>query len=326
MKGALEETTVLRGAFGTVRTAFDEPMTAAEMTKRPWVRRASYLVLFVAVVFIGDRLISFGAMKLVQQSKNQFVRMYEGKYPANFLFLGNSRVDRNFNFEKIREVTGKSCLNLGLGGNHTLIAEVLLKDFVERYGNPELVVVELSHSTANPYTMGEMGIFSYCSTNMQALGKIIDPTYAGFESIFHSLRFNNQAFWRLSSEVFSEPPTRLLNNTIPAEIINQWQHGEHVEMPIYQKNLEALTRICQYADARQIRLRLVIGPYWKEFRKGWSNYDAWKAALQKAAGKHEILDYSEVFFDHAEYFNDEMHLNATGAACFTRKLVEEKVL
>jgi hypothetical protein len=70
----------------------------------------------------------------------------------------------------------------------------------------------------------------------------------------------------------------------------------------------------------------VIGPYWKEFRKGWSNYDEWKAALQKAAGKHEILDYSEAFFDHAEYFNDEMHLNATGAACFTRKLVEEKVL
>src|SRR4030095_1434495 len=176
-----------------VRLEFEEQTVEAEGKNGKWFRRATCVVLFLAVVFVGDRLVSFGAMKLIQNSKNQFVRMYQGKVAANFVFLGNSRVDRNFDFEKMNQMTGKSCLNLGLRGNHMLISEVLLKDFVQRYGKPELVVIELSHSTASPYTVGEMGIFSYCSTNMQALAKSIDPTYATFASVFHSLRFNNQA-------------------------------------------------------------------------------------------------------------------------------------
>src|ERR1700733_6299620 len=109
------------------RPRIEEPTKATEIMRTPWLKRASYLLVFLAVVFVGDRLVSYGAMKLIQQSKNKFVRMYEGKYPANILFLGNSRVDRNFNFEKIHEMTGKRCLNLGLGGNHMMITEVLFK-------------------------------------------------------------------------------------------------------------------------------------------------------------------------------------------------------
>ena len=151
------------------------------------VRIASYIVVFVAVVLLGDRLVSFLAAKIVRQSHNQFVRLYEGKVPSDTVFLGNSRVDRNINFGKVHELTGRVCLNLGLGGNHMLISEALLKDYVRIYGNPKLVVIELSHSTVTPDSMGEMGIFSYCSTNMQTLARQIDPTYAAFESVFKSL-------------------------------------------------------------------------------------------------------------------------------------------
>ena len=102
---------------------------------------------------------AFSAETVIQHSQNQFVRMYEGKYPADILFLGNSRVDRNIAFDRVYELTGKSCLNLALGGNHMLISEALLKDFVQRYGNPQLVVVELSHSTVRTNSMGEMRNF-----------------------------------------------------------------------------------------------------------------------------------------------------------------------
>src|SRR5690242_18969355 len=95
-----------------VRREFEERTTKAEANGN-WFRRATNLLLFLAVVFVGDRLVSLGAMKLIQKSKNQFVRMYQGSTAANSLFLGNSRVDRNFDFQKIHEMTGRSCLNLG---------------------------------------------------------------------------------------------------------------------------------------------------------------------------------------------------------------------
>jgi hypothetical protein len=283
-------------------------------------------VVFLTVVFCGDRFVAFSAEKVIEHSQNQFVRMYEGKYPANILFLGNSRVDRNIAFDRVHELTGKSCLNLALGGNHMLISEALLKDFVERYGNPQLVVVELSHSTVRTNSMGEMGIFSYCSTNMNALAKTTDPTYTAFESIFKSLRFNSPAFWRLSAEAFTEPPARLLQNTIPPDLAKEWQKGGPVELPIIKANMEALGRICAYADAKNMPIRLLIGPYWKEFKKRIVNFDAWKTALQKAAGQHYIYDYSGAFSEHTDFFNDEMHLNAAGANEFSNKLVAEKVL
>ena len=90
--------------------------------------------------------------------------------------------------------------------------------------------------------------------------------------------------------------------------------------------MEALSRICAYADAKNIPIRLLIGPYWKEFRKRIVNFEPWKARLQEAAGQHHIYDYSEAFSEHTDFFNDEMHLNAVGANEFSQKLVAEKVL
>jgi hypothetical protein len=90
--------------------------------------------------------------------------------------------------------------------------------------------------------------------------------------------------------------------------------------------MEALKRICNYTDKRNIQIKLIISPSWKEFKKAISNYELWKSTLQKAAGGHSIHDYSDLFFEHSEYFNDQMHLNATGADHFVQKLVEDKVL
>lgn len=286
----------------------------------------SYVCIFAAVIFLGDRLLAFLATQVVRHSRNQFVRMYEGKLPAKILFLGDSRIDRNIDIQKANQLTGKLCLQLGLGGNSVLISEVLLKDFVQRYGKPEVVVIELSHTTANPDSMGEMRVFSYCSINITALAKRIDPTYARFESVFKILRFNDPAFWRLSMEAFMAPASRLLDNTIPQEIQNRWKDGHQIKFPIFKKNMKALGRICNYAAMNDITIRFVIGPSWREFKNGISNYEQWKSELQKAVGQYIIHDYTELFFDHSEYFDDEMHLNVHGADHFVQKLVEDKIL
>jgi hypothetical protein len=286
----------------------------------------SYICLFLTVLFLGDRFLFYTALSIVQHSRNQFVRMYEGKLPADVLILGDSRADRNISTRELQDLTGKRCLNLGLGGNSVLISETLLKDFVQRYGKPERVLIELSHTTADPYSMGEMRIFSYCSPNIAALAKQLDPTYSLFECIFKCLQFNDPAFWRLAAELLGEPAPRLLENTIPPEIINKWKDGHHIDLPIIRNNMEALTRICQYSESKDIRIELLIGPSWEGFRNGIANYEEWKSALVRVVGIHFIHDYSRVFFDHPEYFNDTIHLNAIGADRFAEILVKDKIL
>jgi hypothetical protein len=290
------------------------------------MRKARCIGLFLAVVFLGDRLLSFSAARIVECSKNAFVRMYERKNSADVVFLGNSRVDRNIDYEEFARLTGRRGLNLGLGGNHLLIAEALLKDFVQRYGNPEFVVVELSCSIVEPCSMGEMQIFSYYSTNMEALARSIDPTYTAFEKLFKCLRFNNPAFWRLAAECIREPSDRRLRHTIPPEKISQWRNGRRVEHPVYEKNVEALKRICEFADSRNITVVLMIAPYWQNYRDAIVNFESWKGQLQAGARKHPIHDYSDLFREQSEFFNDEMHLNSTGAKNFVVRLISDKVL
>ena len=292
------------------------------------MRVALSIILFLLTVFIGDRVLAYSARTIVRQSHNQFARMYEGKERADILFFGDSRVDRNISYPKARELTGKTCLNLGLGGNSVLISEALLKDYVERYGNPTMAVIEVSHSTVNPASLGEMRIFTYCSANIRDIEHRANPTFAAFEDIFTSLRFNDPAFWRLAIEAVEPPANRLLYNKIPDVLVKKWQ-GPNVQAgnrAIYRENLEALGRICAFADSRGIQLRLIISPAWHDFRRAIANFDEWKAALQQAAGQHPIHDYSDVFVAHPDYFNDEMHLNVAGADALVQKLVEDKVL
>lgn len=250
--------------------------------------------------------------------------MYEGRNPANIIFLGDSRVDRNVSYKYLEEKTGRRCLNLGLGGNNVKISEILLKDYIERYGKPQLVVIDLGHSMVKPNSMGEMRIFSFWSQRMAELAYSIDPVYAQFEYIFSILLFNDPSFWRLFLEIFRVNQSRLLNNTIPKVQIDKWRNeGNNEVLPVYKENMEALSRICSYVNSENIRLRLLISPIWNDYKKSIINYSAWKSEIKNSVGKYKIYDYSEAFNQNTKYFNDVLHLNKTGAKIFTELLIDD---
>ena len=54
-------------------------------------------------------------------------------------------------------------------------------------------VTPVAADLLDPATLGEMRIFTYCSTNIQALARKTDPTFSAFETVFTSLRFNDPA-------------------------------------------------------------------------------------------------------------------------------------
>ncbi len=290
------------------------------------MRIVAICLVFVATVFIGDRVVSSGAKQVVEHSRNPFARLFFSTNKADILLLGDSRVDRNISLESIRGLTGKAPMNLGLGGNNPLISEALLRDYLRLHGKPELVIVELGHSTVDPRALGEMRIFSFCSTNIARLARTAQPVYSAFSNVFASLQFNDPAFVRVAADVFGDPTPRLLHNRIPLEIVNRWKSARPMQRTIYAENMQALKRLVELSNQEHFRLEFILSPCWGDFRKAIANYDEWKNAMQQAVGSRQIHDYTDAFNDFPELFNDELHLNAGGAERFVQQLLADKVL
>jgi hypothetical protein len=283
------------------------------------------LFAFIAMVFLGDRCLAWIAGNVVKRSQNTFVKMYEGKAKADVLLLGNSRMDRNVDPAQLKTKTGLTALNLGLGGNHTLISECLFFDYISRYGPPQLLLIEVTQTVDSPADLGEMGVFANESPRLASLIERMDPTFATARKLFHCLTFNNDTFWRLLSEVVSAPKSRLLTKTLSNEELERLAQKGALEWPEIKENMEALSRITKFAAENQIPTRLFIAPMWTEFKRNISNFDEWKVAVQKAA-KQPVLDYSDIFSDRRELFNDGNHLNSAGAAALLDRMEADRAL
>lgn len=287
------------------------------------MRRVIPVAVFLATVFAGDWLISRVARGLVERSQNPIVRMLRGEQPSDVVFLGDSRIDRNIDFAHVQARTGLRPLNLGLGGNSMVVSEALLRDYLDRYGPPTAVVVELGQTTVDPQSMGEMRVLACLSTNLLGVACAVDPWYSRGERVFGTLRFNDASFWRLAAEALQPPTPRTLTNRIPAVVVREWSGERRVDRPLYPENFAALRRICELADQHHFRLALIIGPCWPGYRRAIVNFAGWRDALQSVAGSRPLADYSLCFGEEADVYNDELHLNAQGAVRFVDRLLAD---
>lgn len=285
------------------------------------MRRALlYAAAFAAIVISGDRLLSLGCDFIVRQSQNRFAQMYAKNLQSNALLLGNSRMDRNLNSDVFQSTTGLRPLNLGLGGNHPCTSEALLLDYVDIYGPPKLMLIEVTQAVDSPQLMGEMMLFTSFSHRLQANAENADPKFMFFRRFFHVLTYNNDTFWRLASECFRTPPRRSLQNVISDAEINLLRNTPSTAWPVIPENLAALSRMLAFAHSRGIAVYFFIAPMWPDYRANIRNFKQWKASLQNALPATHLLDFSELYDQNRSFFNDGNHLNQAGSVAFTQHL------
>ena len=89
-------------------------------------------------------------------------------------------------------------------------------------------------------------------------------------------------------------------------------------------NLAALGRMVAFCEARDVPVRLIVGPYLPVYLDKVANYDAWLASVQAAVGEDvEIWDYSDRI-DDLSGFSDRIHLNLEGSKMLVPYLVEDR--
>jgi hypothetical protein len=270
------------------------------------------LILFCGTLFAGDRLGAMALHQLLDQSKNRFVRLYNGGETNSIVIIGNSRADRHFPPSLLAAISGKSVLNLGLGSVTTLVSETLLADFIEHNGPPALVIVEPTNLAVENTGVSDLRLFATYSDRLRAIIKQQTPRLYWAGELSHLFRFNNPMLVRVLKNIRRAPGDRLLHATITPELLARLE-GEKPKPMINQlENEAALSRIVRLSKQHGFPLHMVIAPYLPG--NGPPNVDAWINQLRVRYGARvAIWNYANAI-DGVEYFTDRLHLNAGGVA------------
>ena len=156
---------------------------------------------FLVLLVIGDRLIGAGLSALVSQSGNRFVAIYNDAGPVDVLVLGNSRADLHFSPHMIAAQTGMTSRNLGLGGISTVMSEALLRDHLDAYGPPKVLIIEPSNIITDPDRVGDMRLFAPWSPRIAGLVRADTPEFYWAGKLSSLFNFNTDMFTRVINDL-----------------------------------------------------------------------------------------------------------------------------
>jgi hypothetical protein len=273
---------------------------------------AKFLLVFLLAFVIGDRAGSALLYRLVSLSDDRFVKLYLGKLPADIVIIGNSRAADQFPPSLMANRLGVPVVNLGFGGFSMLMSEVLLRDYVERNGRPQLLVVEPTCLTVSPDEVGDMGLFTIFSERINQLVKAREPKIYYSQQAFRLFTYNNENFARVLYNVFRPREDRLHEGSITPELVRIVRERRSIRLTNHPDNELALDGVLRFAREEGIDVAIVASPYLREQLHNIANYKDWLAALERHAGGNvKLWDYAALF-DEPHLFKDSVHLNTQG--------------
>ena len=233
------------------------------------------------------------------------------------VFFGSSRVVNNIDCKLITELTGKSCLNMGVMGstskNDAIIFEILLKNnkiekafFQVDYKYNNLILGKRYAAELVPFE--ENIVVDHYLRESRA-----DNWLWYFPFYKYMVNDKVLGFRRTYSTVIKHSNKRGLYGFRPVIGVGT---DINVGLPIsYTKNSNSyLYENINGSDG--VAIHYFTAPFCKDIR----NRDAMQV-LNSFFDNY--VDYTKIYDDKQEYFNDCLHLNNVGASSFSKLLAEE---
>lgn len=307
--------------------------------KRPLI----YVLLFLAVVYAGDRSLAAMLDWVLFHSNARYSRLYEGRATAEIVVLGNSRGKHSFHAPSMEKELGVSVINLSYNALATELAAPLLEDYLEHNDKPKLLIVEVSNVRMSPEVITELKPYTGRSTRLAELLKREQPEAYFATHVSHLYRLNGEMIFQNLRSFRSSDQGYIQRNIMTQELIDRVEQTDAYTFPeaisfppalakdeqakkrleYLHNNLDALRKIVAAAQRENIELRLVIAPYWPAYRRKITNWDEVMAEIQQAAGAETPLwDYSLALEERTD-FADRVHCNANGAAKLLERMKED---
>lgn len=233
------------------------------------------------------------------------------------VFFGSSRVVNNIDCKLITELTGKSCLNMGVMGstskNDAIIFEILLKNnkiekafFQVDYKYNNLILGKRYAAELVPFE--ENIVVGHYLRESRA-----DNWLWYFPFYKYMVNDKVLGFRRTYSTVIKHSSKRGLYGFRPVIGVGT---DINVGLPIsYTKNSNSyLYENINGSDG--VAIHYFTAPFCKDIKT--------RDAMQVLNSFFDnYVDYTKIYDDKQEYFNDCLHLNNVGASSFSKLLAEE---
>ena len=257
--------------------------------------------------------------------------MYYQDADAEILLLGNSR-GLMFYQPEVEKLTNKKSFNFSYNGMPIQMGEALVKDYLDKYKKPELLLLDITCADRNNSALiAGMSAYAPESPRLQDLIQQVNPTAAGAAKLTHLFRYNSEIWQRAMRYIKGSDETWLNDREINQFMIDQ----AVVENPLdftfsSEKELKPedlmnnIKSIVDYAKGKNIKVRLVVNPYFPPFFNRSNGFDNWKNKVEKTVGQ-KIYDYSTALKE-AKYFTDYQHCNKVGSIEYLKLLKADGLL
>lgn len=279
------------------------------------MKHLAWYSAFLVLLILGDRAAGLFLQKQADGSQFRYSRLYRGDAGAEILLLGNSR-GLSFFQPHIEQITGKTTCNLSYNGLPMDVAKCLVLDYLDRHTAPQVLLLDITIcDRANDELLANFLCYSKHSLRLDTLIHRKTPKvwWGGqFSTLF---RFNNEVFQRAIFYRNHLDKDWLLDRNISqtmAAAVSEYSY----EIDIHPYLIQRLRETVEVAEAKGIRVELVIGPYFPGFEV--KNLDALKSAVEEATG-HSVRDFRGALSDPAN-FGDFMHPNKQGSLRYAELL------
>ncbi len=244
------------------------------------------------------------------------------KRTADVLILGPSTANHHYDCKIIEDSLGMTCFNAGRDGQNIIYDAMVLEGFLTRC-TPKLVVVDVTHSTLSDTWMSSLNDFNCYYGFLQPIDDIIDSiggTLDRFKRLSNIYRYNKTWEWLLNARFAKTAED--LDGYRPLEvkeIKGLKSTNESSQFVMAEECRHYLDRIIDICKEKNVKILFTISPTLiideGNFAKDVND------VLQKKGLWLMNWNGDTTYTNHPELFYDKTHLNAKGAAAFTKEFV-----
>jgi hypothetical protein len=318
--------------------------TARIAPSRGLLRLAGFFALLGVTAYGLDALVASGLRTISTSKFGSMNRVMSGRVNAAIIVNGSSRALTHYDPRVIQEETGRSAYNLGMNGIQIDVQVAILKAYLNHNRAPELVIQNLeafSFETTRPGEIYDPGIYLpyLADPDLYASLRAIDPAVWKWRHIplygyvVEDARFTWIAglFGRAGisgrEDYFQGFNPRFLDWTGEFDQFRATLPNG-IRYAIEPRGLRALTELIQLCRARGIRLILVYSPEYAEMQALERNRAQIFNRFRELSDRFDVplWDFSDspLSREKANFYNSE-HLNAAGAALFSREVARRLV-
>jgi hypothetical protein len=281
------------------------------------------LLILAGIFFAGDRFLAWGFGRLILSSKARYSVLYGSRERADLVVLGNSRGVNGFYAPSIERSTHLHTVNLSYNGLSMVLSEALLRDWVDRHGKPEILILEITNLADDSDVIEGLAPYWCFSERLGSIADAEKPFTRRVLLLSHLFAYNGEMFLRILSSLYRSDQDWINHYAITPAIIKKTKELEQIDFRTSKENLAALCRLVTFAKENGIQVRLVVTPYLPDYMVHVRNYSQWIAHIEQTTGLR-VWDFAGAD-TNVNHFADRLHLNDSGAVPLITKMKTDGV-